>query len=197
MFSSDPSNDDSTMHEDDDISFVDSPALRRTSRKTAGRRCRVIVEVDSSRKTSNKGNRPLPKKSFQFDATTIVQLERRINELEVENRRLKESLKDSQCVLEQTADKRPPTIIPATIEQGPGLSAIYGQECAKRQLQSIVKRLRDPSSETGLVTLCRGVLLHGPPGNGKTMIAKAVAQDARAYFVTLDVSTLGSQYYSE
>ena len=33
-----------------------------------------------------------------------------------------------------------------------------------------------------------GVLLHGPPGCGKTMIARAIAKDAGCNFINLDIS---------
>lgn len=42
-----------------------------------------------------------------------------------------------------------------------------------------------------------GVLLHGPPGCGKTMIAKATASEARTRFINLDVSILTDKWYGE
>ena len=42
-----------------------------------------------------------------------------------------------------------------------------------------------------------GVLLHGPPGCGKTMIAKATASEARTRFINLDVSMLTDKWYGE
>ncbi|PRD32367.1 UNVERIFIED_CONTAM: atad1 [Trichonephila clavipes] len=45
--------------------------------------------------------------------------------------------------------------------------------------------------------LGRSVLLHGPPGCGKTMIAKATAREAGARFINLEVSSLTDKWYGE
>lgn len=43
----------------------------------------------------------------------------------------------------------------------------------------------------------QGVLLHGPPGCGKTMIAKATAKETKTCFINLDVSILTDKWYGE
>ena len=48
-----------------------------------------------------------------------------------------------------------------------------------------------------LMTAPKGALLHGPPGCGKTMLAKATAREAGARFINLDISSLTDKWYGE
>ncbi len=43
----------------------------------------------------------------------------------------------------------------------------------------------------------KGVLLHGPPGVGKTLIARAVANESQAHFISLNGPEIMSKYYGE
>ncbi len=73
---------------------------------------------------------------------------------------------------------------------------VVGLEDAKRALkESIVY----PAQRPDLFPLGwpRGILLYGPPGNGKTLIAAATASEIAGYFINVDAASMMSKWLGE
>ena len=73
--------------------------------------------------------------------------------------------------------------------QGIHFSDVTGEDEAKESLAEIVDYLHNPQKYTEVgASMPKGVLLVGPPGTGKTMLAKAVAGEANVPFFSISGS---------
>lgn len=88
-----------------------------------------------------------------------------------------------------------PAEIPVSFADIGGLETIIDE-----LTESVIYPLTMPqiySSHSNLLTAPSGVLLYGPPGCGKTMLAKALAKESGACFINLHISTLTEKWYGD
>jgi transitional endoplasmic reticulum ATPase len=85
---------------------------------------------------------------------------------------------------------------PVTSSSGRGLSKVAGMHVLKELLQQeVVSPVRNPDRfrQYGL-SIPNGILLYGPPGCGKTYIARQLAEELDYYFVEIIPSELASPF---
>ncbi|MCK9440697.1 MAG: proteasome-activating nucleotidase [Methanothrix sp.] len=102
------------------------------------------------------------------------------------------------CVLPSPRD---PAVFGMEIEEAPDVhfSQIGGLETQISEIREIVELpLKRPDLFTAVgIEPPKGVLLHGPPGTGKTILAKAVAQSTDATFLRVVGSEFVQKYIGE
>ncbi|KAK4273203.1 hypothetical protein QN277_021650 [Acacia crassicarpa] len=115
-----------------------------------------------------------------------------------ESKNLKKSLKDvitdNEFEKKLLADVIPPSDIGVKFDD---IGALENVKDTLIELVMLPLQRPELFSKGQLTKACKGVLLFGPPGVGKTMLAKAVATEAGANFINVSVSSITSKWHGE
>lgn len=118
--------------------------------------------------------------------------------LQSENKSLKKSLKDvvteNEFEKKLLADVIPPTDIGVTFDD---IGALENVKDTLKELVMLPLQRPELFCKGQLTKPCKGILLFGPPGTGKTMLAKAVATEAGANFINISMSSITSKWFGE
>ncbi|XP_051147751.1 uncharacterized protein LOC127262923 isoform X2 [Andrographis paniculata] len=133
----------------------------------------------------------LSKESIQYGIEIL-------NAIQNESKSLKKSLKD--VVTENEFEKRlladviPPSDIGVTFDD---IGALENVKDTLKELVMLPLQRPELFCKGQLTKPCKGILLFGPPGTGKTMLAKAVATEADANFINISMSSITSKWFGE
>jgi transitional endoplasmic reticulum ATPase len=112
-----------------------------------------------------------------------------------------ESLRVTRTDFMKALKRVQPSALREIMIEAPNVSwdDVGGLDEAKRELRDGIELpLKHPQSFERLgIRPAKGFLLFGPPGTGKTMLAKAVAREAEANFIATKSSDLLSKWYGE
>ncbi|XP_048595174.1 uncharacterized protein LOC111198501 isoform X2 [Brassica napus] len=115
-----------------------------------------------------------------------------------ENKSLKKSLKD--VVTENEFEKKllsdviPPSDIGVSFDD---IGALKNVKDTLKELVMLPLQRPELFDKGQLTKPTKGILLFGPPGTGKTMLAKAVATEAGANFINISMSSITSKWFGE
>uniref|UniRef100_A0A2C9UJ69 AAA+ ATPase domain-containing protein n=1 Tax=Manihot esculenta TaxID=3983 RepID=A0A2C9UJ69_MANES len=133
----------------------------------------------------------LPSESIQYGIGILQAIQN-------ESKSLKKSLKD--VVTENEFEKRlladviPPSDIGVTFDD---IGALENVKDTLKELVMLPLQRPELFCKGQLTKPCKGILLFGPPGTGKTMLAKAVATEAGANFINISMSSITSKWFGE
>ncbi len=109
--------------------------------------------------------------------------------------------KDSMCITSILPSSKDPLVGSTEVEERPNVSfnEIGGLEEQVRELKEVVELplLRPELFREVGIEPPKGVLLIGPPGCGKTLLAKAIASETKATFLRIVGSELVQKYIGE
>ncbi|KAG8663501.1 uncharacterized protein LOC110612481 isoform X4 [Manihot esculenta] len=118
--------------------------------------------------------------------------------IQSESKSLKKSLKDvvteNEFEKKLLADVIPPSDIGVTFDD---IGALENVKDTLKELVMLPLQRPELFGKGQLTKPCKGILLFGPPGTGKTMLAKAVATEAGANFINISMSSITSKWFGE
>jgi vacuolar protein-sorting-associated protein 4 len=137
----------------------------------------------------------------KYEKNDCAKLKIQAKMLEYANHALQLKKKLSPLAMNSEDDKLRTALSSVVLKEKPNVTwdDVVGLEDVKQTLkQTIVLPLKYPSMfKDGKIDPWKGILMYGPPGNGKTFIAKAVATESNSCFFNVRSSDLVSKYVGE
>ncbi|XP_047316627.1 uncharacterized protein LOC124920228 isoform X2 [Impatiens glandulifera] len=116
------------------------------------------------------------------------------NETKSSKKSLKDVVTENEFEKKLLAEVIPPNEIGVTFDD---IGALENVKDTLKELVMLPLQRPELFTKGHLTKPCKGILLFGPPGTGKTMLAKAVATEAGANFINISMSSITSKWFGE
>ncbi|KAM7254886.1 hypothetical protein ACFE04_020127 [Oxalis oulophora] len=116
------------------------------------------------------------------------------NEGKSSKKSLKDVVTENEFEKKLLADVIPPSDIGVSFDD---IGALENIKDTLKELVMLPLQRPELFGKGQLTKPCKGILLFGPPGTGKTMLAKAVATEAGANFINISMSSITSKWFGE
>jgi len=111
---------------------------------------------------------------------------------------VQKSLREVECENEFERKLLPEVIPPSELDiKFEDIGALDEVKQTIKELVMLPLQRPELFAKGSLTRPCKGILLFGPPGTGKTMLAKAVASQSGANFINISMSTIASKWFGE
>ncbi|PIA32897.1 hypothetical protein AQUCO_04300082v1 [Aquilegia coerulea] len=136
--------------------------------------------------------------STQNETKTVKKSLNRLPSTQNETKTVKKSFMDviteNEFEKKLLADVIPPNDIGVTFDD---IGALENVKDTLKELVMLPLQRPELFCKGQLAKPCKGILLFGPPGTGKTMLAKAVATEAGANFINISMSSITSKWFGD
>ncbi|VVA92562.1 unnamed protein product [Arabis nemorensis] len=117
-----------------------------------------------------------------------------LNDTKSSKKCLKDIVTENEFEKRLLSDVIPPSDIGVTFDD---IGALENVKDTLKELVMLPLQRPELFCKGNLTKPCKGILLFGPPGTGKTMLAKAVATEAGANFINISMSSIASKWFGE